>query len=98
MRLHSGRASRSDVRSRTTFRRACLFFFFIPALCTFARAQGETKRVSVAVLDMGATATAARASERVSRLLVESRAPVRLALLDRDMRSEEHTSELQSRQ
>jgi TonB family protein len=41
--------------------------------------------VSVAVLDMGATATAARASERVAKLLAESRAGLRLALLDRDM-------------
>ena len=68
------------------FRRACLSSaVLLFALCTFARAQGEAGRVSVAVLDMGATATAARASERVAKLLAESRAGVRVAVVDRDM-------------
>jgi TonB family protein len=68
------------------FRRACLLFVvFLSALCPVSRAQGEAGRVSVAVLDMGTTATAARASERVARLLAESRAGLRLALLDRSM-------------
>jgi TonB family protein len=65
--------------------RTCILFTLLAALCTFARAQGEAGRVSVAVLDMGAGATAARASGRVAKLLAESRAGVRLALLDRDM-------------
>ncbi|HKG15239.1 MAG TPA: energy transducer TonB [Pyrinomonadaceae bacterium] len=41
--------------------------------------------MSVAVLDMGTTATAARASEHVVKLLAESSAGLRLALLDRGM-------------
>src|ERR1700755_1005445 len=75
-----------DVRTLSAFRRACLSFaVLLFALCTFARAQEQTKRVSVAVLEMGASATAARASERVAKLLAESRVGLRLALLDRDM-------------
>ena len=41
--------------------------------------------MSVAVLDMGAGASAVRASERVGKLLAESRAGLRVALIDRDM-------------
>lgn len=55
------------------------------ALCVGARAQGEARRVSVAVLDMGATATAARASERVAKLFAESRTGLKLSVIDRDM-------------
>lgn len=75
-----------DVRTLSAFRRACLSSaVLLFALCTFARAQEPAKRVSVAVLEMGASATATRASERVAKLLAESRAGLRLALLDRDM-------------
>src|ERR1700749_502629 len=75
-----------DVRTLLAFRRACLSSaVLLFALCAFARAQGPTKRVSVAVLEMGASETAARASERVAKLLAESRAGLRLAVVDRDM-------------
>jgi len=68
------------------FRRACLLsVVFLSALCSVASAQGPAGRVRVAVLDMGTSATAARASERVAKLLAESRAGFRLSLLDRDM-------------
>src|ERR1700754_1358497 len=62
-----------DVRTLSAFRRACLSSaVLLFALCAFARAQEPTKRVSVAVLEMGASATAARAG-------------LRLAVADRDM-------------
>jgi TonB family protein len=70
------------------FRRACLLFVvFLSALCSFARAQGEAKRVSVAVLELGSTPTAARVSERVAKLLSEAgaRGGLKLSVLDRDM-------------
>jgi TonB family protein len=66
-------------------RRTFTLLAVFSAMCSAALAQGEAKRVSVAVLDMGASATAARASERVAKLFAESRAGLRLALLDRDM-------------
>jgi protein TonB len=64
-----------------------LFVVLLSALCLVARAQGESRRVGVAVLDMGAGSTAARVSERVAKLLAESgvRGSFRLAPLDRDM-------------
>jgi TonB family protein len=75
-----------DVRTLSAFRRACLSSAaLLFALCAFARAQEPTKRVSVAVLEMGTSETAARASERVAKLLAESRAGLRLAVADRDM-------------
>jgi hypothetical protein len=72
------------------FRRTCLLsvLLLLSALCCVARAQGATqRRVSVAVLELGAGATAARASERVAKLLVEAggRGGLRLSTLDRDM-------------
>jgi TonB family protein len=70
------------------FRRTCLLFVvFLSALCLDAHAHGESARARVAVLDMGANATAARASERVAKLIAESgaRGGLRLALVDRDM-------------
>jgi len=75
-----------DVRTLSAFRRACLSCaVLLFALCMFARAQEPTRRVSIAVLEMGASATAERASERVAKLLAESRAGLRLAVVDRDM-------------
>lgn len=86
MRLLSGCASRADGRGLSALRRACVSCaVLLFAMFTSARAQEPTKRVSVAVLELGASATAARASERVAKLLAGSRAGVRLALLDRDM-------------
>jgi TonB family protein len=70
------------------FRRACiLLVLFLSASCLVARAQGESRRVNVAVLEMGAGATAERVSGRVAKMLAESgaRGSLRLALLDRDM-------------
>src|SRR3954465_15684215 len=71
------------------FRRTCLLsVIFLSALCCVARAQGEgQRRVSVAVLEMGAGSTAARASERVAKLFIEAsvRGSLRLSTLDRDM-------------
>src|SRR5919206_2111384 len=70
------------------FRRACiLFVVFLSAPCLVARARGESRRVNVAVLEMGAGATAERVSGRVAKLLAESGAQgsFRVALLDRDM-------------
>src|SRR5690349_6169759 len=57
------------------------------ALCCVARAQGEPKRVSVAVLEMGSGPTAARVSERLAKLLVEvgAHADLKFSMLDRDM-------------
>lgn len=82
----SSHASRADGRTPSAFRRACLSSaVLLFALCAFARAQEPTKRVSVAVLDMGAGATAASASGRVAKLLAESRAGVRVSVVDRDM-------------
>jgi TonB family protein len=63
-------------------RRFILIVMLIPALCFTARAQ-EARRVSVAVLDMGARATGARVMERLSKLLAASGAS--LTLLDRGM-------------
>jgi TonB family protein len=71
------------------FRRTCLsFVLLLSALCCVARAQGAgQRRVSVAVLEMGAGAAAARASERVAKLLAEAggRGSLKLSTLDRDM-------------
>lgn len=71
------------------FRRTCLLsVLLLSALCCVARAHGATqRRVSVAVLELGAGSTAARASERVAKLLVEAggRGSFRLSTLDRDM-------------
>lgn len=86
MRLLSGCASRADGRTLSAFRRACLSSaVLLFALCAAASAQGEARRVSVAVLEMGTGATAARASGRVAKLLAESPAGLRLAVVDRDM-------------
>ena len=56
------------------------------SLCLMTRAQ-EARRVSVAVLDMGTTATSARVAERMTKLLAAADAggQTRLALLDRGM-------------
>ena len=66
--------------------RLALFILFValwPAPC--ARAQ-ENRRVSVAVLDMGGTPTAARVTERLSSLLASLKIKgTTLALLDRGM-------------
>lgn len=82
------------------FRRTCLsFVVLLSALCVGARSQTAARSIEpailnpqsavvrVAVLDMGATDTASRASERVAKLLAESggRAGLKLALLDRGM-------------
>jgi TonB family protein len=71
------------------FRRTCLLsVLLLSAFCCGARAQGAgQRRVSVAVLELGAGSTAARASERVAKLLIEAdgRFNFKLATLDRDM-------------
>jgi TonB family protein len=82
------------------FRRTCLsFVVLLSALCVGARAQTAARSIEpailnpqssvvrVAVLDMGATDTASRASERVAKLLEESggRGGLKLALLDHGM-------------
>ncbi len=82
------------------FRRTCLsFVVLLSALCVGASAQTAARSIEpairnpqaavvrVAVLDMGTTDTASRASERVAKLLAESggRTGVKLALLDRGM-------------
>lgn len=76
------------------FRLACLSCaVLLCALSSAALAQTvqsaivnqQSAVVRVAVLDMGMNATAERASERVAKLFAESRAGLRLALLDRDM-------------
>lgn len=56
-------------------------------LCLTARAQEEERRVSVAVLDMGRTPTAARVVERLSKLLASAGVGgrARLFVLDRGM-------------
>lgn len=66
-------------------RRTFTLLAVFSAMCCAAYARGESGRVSVAVLDMGAGSTAARASERVAKLFAESRAGLRLAVVDRDM-------------
>lgn len=71
------------------FRRTCLLsVLLLSALCCGARAQSAgQRRVSVAVLELGAGSTAVRASERVAKLLVEAdgRSNFKLSTLDRDM-------------
>jgi TonB family protein len=69
------------------FRRALILFIVsFSTLCPATWAQ-EERRVSVAVLDLGGTATGARVAERLGRLLAssEARGQTRLVLLDRDM-------------
>lgn len=71
------------------FRRTCLLFvLFLSTLCCVARAQGSgQRRVGVAVLELGAGSTAARASERVAKLFADAggRESLKLSTLDRDM-------------
>ncbi len=56
------------------------------ALAPAHAAAREVRRVSVAVLDMGATATASRVAERLTRLLASvTVSETRLAVLDRGM-------------
>jgi TonB family protein len=69
-------------------RRTCILLALLFALCCVAHAQDESKRVSVAVLEMGSGSTAERASERVAKLFAEAGArsrSLRLSTLDRDM-------------
>ena len=66
------------------FRLALALLFVALAPAPPARAQ-ETRRVSVAVLDMGGTETGARAAERLSKVLAPAKAGASLALLDRDL-------------
>jgi TonB family protein len=70
-------------------RLTCSLLILLSALCVAARAQGEPRRASVAVLDMGVSATAARVAGRVAGLLSESGADAatatRLSVLDRGM-------------
>jgi len=54
------------------------------ATCLAARAQPE-RRVSVALLDLGASETAARVSERLSKLFAGARGKTKFALLDRGL-------------
>jgi TonB family protein len=66
------------------FRRTLILFALLSAPCLPAQAR-ETRRVTVAVLDMGAGATAARVAERVAKLLVPGDAETKLSVLDRGM-------------
>jgi len=63
-------------------RRCLIFVALFSAFCLCV--EGQERRASVAVLDMGATETGARATEHLSKLLA-AREGARLALLDRDM-------------
>ena len=64
-------------------RRSLILVAILSALCLTA--AGRERRVSVAVLDMGATEAGARASERLAKAIASARAGGRLALLDREM-------------
>ena len=67
------------------FRRCLILVTLVSALCLTAQARDD-RRVSVAVLDMGGTPTAARVTERLSRLLAALKIKgTTLALLDRGM-------------
>src|SRR5918997_4997239 len=60
-------------------------FVLLFALCP-ARAAADERRVSVGLLDMGGTPTAARVAERLSKLMSSLKIKgTRLALLDRGM-------------
>jgi TonB family protein len=65
-------------------RRCFIFIALCSALCLTAEGQG--RRVSVAVLDMGGTETGARVTERLAKLLASAGAArgAGLSLLDRD--------------
>ncbi|MDT5294297.1 MAG: hypothetical protein QOJ76_1177 [Acidobacteriota bacterium] len=67
-------------------RRFILLNALVSALCLATQAQ-ETRRLSVAVLDLGGTGTGVRVTERLAKMLAASdaRGPTRLALLDRGM-------------
>jgi TonB family protein len=69
----------------TTF--ATFFFTLALALTLQPRAAAQGRRASVAVLEMGMSAAAARASERVSKMIAEAggRGSLKLSTLDRDM-------------
>ncbi|HEX8722045.1 MAG TPA: energy transducer TonB [Pyrinomonadaceae bacterium] len=55
------------------------------ALCLGAQAQEQRRRVTVAVLEMGSTPTAARVAERLAKALAPGDAATKFALLDRGM-------------
>jgi TonB family protein len=72
-------------------RRSFIFVVLLSALCAAAQ-ERETRRVSVAVLDMGESATAARVAERLAKLIASRELPAprepkgtRFAVLDRGM-------------
>ncbi|HEX7957342.1 MAG TPA: hypothetical protein VF508_10395, partial [Pyrinomonadaceae bacterium] len=66
--------------------RRLIFVALFGALCLTAQAQGQ-RRVTVAVLEMGQTPTAARVAERVAKLLAPADGETKLVVLDRGMSS-----------
>src|SRR2546423_13309289 len=72
---------------KATLSRICLAVLLVVFCGATSRAAhaSEERRVSVALLDLGATETSARVSERLSKLLVAARGEIKLALLDHEL-------------